>query len=259
MSTQNSTIKRLGVLFYGIASYGIGVAALVAWIAASLGALPYTGLGLGLEGTTAALFNLALMVGFGVQHSVMARKAFKERWTRLISPAMERSTFVLATGLVLGPMVALWQPMPAVIWTVDNAIAYWAIIAVALGGWTYLFMATWAFSHFELFGLRQVWQYSRNEAVTPVPFKERWMYRIDRHPIMTGALIGMWVTPHMAVDHLLFAAFGSLYIVIGVQFEERALIREWGSTYLDYRERVGSVVPSFTGRSHATRGVEQEA
>ena len=64
----------------------------------------------------------------------------------------------------------------------------------------------------------------------------------------TGILIGIWVTPAMTLDHLLFAAGSTVYIWIGVFFEERSLQRQWGRLYEEYRERVGTIVPTFTGR-----------
>jgi len=246
-----SLAKRATVLVYGVGSYAVGVSALVAWILSMLGLLEFTGVGIHLATGAAVLFNLGLMVAFGIQHSVMARPAFKEKWTKLIPQAVERSTFVLATGLVLGPLLVLWQPMPTVIWETSIPALRMTLVAVALGGWAYLFLASFAINHFELFGLRQVYQYFRGKEVTSVPFKERLMYRFDRHPIMTGALIGMWVTPQMHLDHLLFAAMATIYIVIGVYFEERSLRRQWGATYDDYCKRVGSLVPSFSKRRGA--------
>jgi protein-S-isoprenylcysteine O-methyltransferase Ste14 len=183
-----SGLKRFAVLVYGVGSYGVGVAALVAWIVAMLGFVDFNGLGIQMGTTTGIAFNVAMMVAFGVQHSVMARPAFKEKMSAVIPPAAERSTFVLATGLILGPMVLLWQPLPTVLFEVQLPAARYALLGLALVGWTYLFLATFAINHFELFGLRQVYQYSRGDEVTPVPFKERWMYRFDRHPIMTDAL-----------------------------------------------------------------------
>lgn len=244
---EASTLRRLAGLGYGVAAYGIGVAALLAWIFSMLGLLPFTGGPIALDGTSAALFNVGLMLAFGLQHSIMARPAFKAKWTKFVSPALERSTYVLATGLALGPVVMLWQPMTATIWRVDDPVLSWGLIGLAVFGWTYLFASTFAIDHFELFGLRQVYQYFRRQPVTPVPFKERWIYRFDRHPIMTGALLGMWITPHMQLDHLLFAGLGTVYIVIGVYFEERSLRRQWGSTYDDYRNRVRSIVPTLAG------------
>jgi len=243
-----SFVKRTIVLSYGIVSYAIGVSALVGWILYMLGVLEFTGVGLHLSTAAAALFNLGLMVAFGLQHSIMARPAFKKKWTQLIPPAVERSSFVLATGLVLGPMLVLWQPMPTAIWDVSIPPVRMALWALALAGWAYLFVASFAINHFELFGLRQVYEYFRGEEITPVEFTERWMYRFDRHPIMTGALIGMWITPQMHLDHLMFAAMATVYIVIGVYFEERTLRRNLGATYDDYSERVGSILPSFSAR-----------
>jgi protein-S-isoprenylcysteine O-methyltransferase Ste14 len=247
-SSSASFVKRASVFVYGVSSYAVGVAALVAWILYMLGVFEFAGAGIHLAAGAAVLFNLGMMVAFGLQHSIMARPAFKKKWTKLVPHAVERSTFVLATGLILGPMLLLWQPMPTTIWHVSIPVVQTTLVAAALAGWAYLFLASFAINHFELFGLRQVYQYFRGEEVTSVPFKERLMYRFDRHPIMTGALIGMWVTPHMRLDHLLFAATATVYLVIGVYFEERSLRRQWGATYDDYRDRVGSIVPSFSGR-----------
>lgn len=244
-SGDASSVKRAAVLFYGIGSYAVGVAALMAWTLSMLDVLPFKGGGLHLTGGAAAIFNLALMIGFGFQHSIMARPAFKEKWTKLVHPAAERSTFVLATGLALGPIIVLWQPMSTTIWDVNSSLFSGLIIAVAVAGWAYLFLATFAINHFELFGLQQVYQYFRGQTVTSVPFKERLMYRFDRHPIMTGALVGMWLAPHMRLDHLLFAAFATVYIMIGVHFEERSLKRQRSERYDDYRERVRSAVPTL--------------
>lgn len=247
---------RVAVFAYGVAAYAIGVAALLAVIQIMLGLLPFAGGQLGELGLGAGLaLDAGLLVAFAIQHSVMARQSFKERWTRLIPAAAERSTYVLATGLVLAPMLALWQPMQTIIWSVEAPILRWCVLGVALAGWAYLFAATFAINHFELFGLQQVYQTLRGRPLTEAPFMERWMYRFDRHPIMTGVLIGLWATPTMTLDHLLFAAGATLYVWIGVFFEERSLQRQWGRRYEEYRERVGTIVPTFASwRSTPARG-----
>ena len=244
-----SLIYRVAVFAYGVAAYLIGVGALLALILIMLGVLPFTGGPLGRLGLGAGLaLDVLLLVAFALQHSVMARTSFKARWTRIIPAAAERSTYVLATGLALAPLLALWQPMPAIVWSVEAPILRWSVIGVALAGWAYLFAASFAINHFELFGLQQVYQVLRGRAVTEAPFAERWMYRFDRHPIMTGILIGLWVTPVMTLDHLLFAAGSTVYVGIGVFFEERSLRRQWGRLYEEYCERVGTIVPTFTSR-----------
>ena len=243
--SSHSLTYRIAVFGYGVAAYVIGVAALLALILTMLGVLPFSGLPLGSPGFGAGLtLDALLLVVFALQHSVMARTSFKERWTRLIPAAAERSTYVLATGLALAPMLALWQPMPNVVWLIEAPILRWCVLGVAFAGWAYLFAASFAINHFELFGLRQVYQALRGRPLTEVPFQE-WMYRFDRHPIMTGVLIGLWATPTMTLDHLLFAAGSTLYVWIGVFFEERSLQRQWGRRYEEYRERVGTIVPTF--------------
>lgn len=250
-----SLAKRLGVLAYGVVSYVLGVAALVAWILTMLGILHFTGGAVGELATGPALaLDLALLVAFGVQHSVMARPTWKARWLRVVGPALERPTYMLATGLVLLPVLWLWQPMPTVVWAFEHPVAIGATYAVAVSAWAYLFVASFAIDHFELFGLRQVWSFFVGRPTAPVAFRERWMYRFDRHPIMTGALLGMWVTPTMTLGHLLFAIGFSLYIVIGVFFEERSMRAQWGARYEDYCDRVGTIVPRLSrGRQRPRR------
>ena len=240
---------RLTVFAYGVVAYAVGVAALLALIVTMLGLVHFTGGTLGqLDIGRALALDALLLVAFAVQHSLMARPAFKAWWTRIIPAACERPTYVLATGLVLLPMLALWQPMPEVVWSVQAPDARWLLLAVGVMGWAYLFAASFAINHFELFGLQQVYHALRGRPMTTAPFQERWMYRFDRHPIMTGLLVGLWATPTMALDHLLFAAGTTVYVCIGVHFEERALRRAFGVQYDGYRGRVWSIVPTFTGR-----------
>jgi protein-S-isoprenylcysteine O-methyltransferase Ste14 len=241
---SGTAARRVGILAYGVASYLVGVAALVGLILAMLGVLAFTGGPIHIHSPgLGGLFNLGLLLAFALQHSLMARTAFKQRWIRIVGPSLERSTYVLATGVVLLPLLALWQPLPAVLWSVQTPIARALLTGLAVLGWAYLFAASFAINHFELFGLQQAWRGFHGQAPVAVPFRERWMYRFDRHPIMTGVLVGIWVTPEMTLGHLCFAAIASVYIAIGVHFEERALRRQWGETYEAYRRRVPTIVP----------------
>ncbi|MEO6017247.1 MAG: hypothetical protein ABIP46_08325 [Polaromonas sp.] len=247
LAPARSLIYRVAVFIYGVAAYAIGVVALLALILIMLGVFHFTGGPLGRLGLGAGLaLDVGLLVAFALQHSVMARPNFKAHWTRIIPASAERATYVLATGLVLIPLLMLWQPMPTMVWSVDAPVFRWFLFGVAVIGWAYLFAASFAINHFELFGLQQVYQVLCGRPVSQAPFRERWMYRFDRHPIMTGILIGMWVTPTMTLDHLLFAAGFTVYVWIGVYFEERSLLRQWGHLYSEYRERTGTIVPTFT-------------
>jgi protein-S-isoprenylcysteine O-methyltransferase Ste14 len=243
-SSTISILSRTGVLAYGIGSYAVGVAALVSLIVVMLGLRPFTGGPVHIGSSAlAVVFNVGLLVAFGLQHSLMARPSFKERWARVVHPSMERSTYMLATGLVLLPVLLMWQPLPQALWSVNSSIGRGALNGIAVLGWAYLFTASFAINHFELFGLQQVWRGFRGKAPVPVPFRARWMYRFDRHPIMTGLLIGLWVTPDMTVGRLLFASASSIYVALGVHFEERSLRRNLGDVYEAYRRRVGTIVP----------------
>jgi protein-S-isoprenylcysteine O-methyltransferase Ste14 len=241
--------SRLAVLLYGVLSYAIGVTGLCWLIAASLDLVPFTGgpLELATRGQRVAL-GLGWVVLFGLQHAVMARPAFKARWTRVVHPAIERSSFVLVTGLIVSAMMLTWQPDPAPpVWAVTQPALSIGMRVVAALGWAYLFAASFAIDHFELFGLKQVWLHFRRRQPEPTVVVSRFMYRFDRHPLMTGMLLGLWCTPVMRFDHLLLATGLSCYIVVGVLIEERTLVAVHGEGYRAYRRRVAALVP-FPGR-----------
>lgn len=240
-------MNRTIVLIFGVASYALGVSALVGWILTMLGILPFQ-MGLELLPNFSLLSSLVVSflftLMFAVQHTIMARSSFKDRISKVIPEAAERSLFVLTTGLILWMNLIFWPKNSTLVWHLESEVWSSLVVVISLTGWAYLFLASFAINHFELFGLQQVFLYFRGRDLKKVPFRERWMYRFDRHPIMTGALIGMWFTPSMTVDHLAFASFYSLYIVFGVAIEERDLIRNWGEGYIDYKNRVGSLVPT---------------
>ena len=173
----------------------------------------------------------------------MARPAFKEKWTRVIPKAAERSTCVLATGAAWALIIWLWQPLPAVVWSVETPVLQYMLWALFAFGWAFLVVSSFAIIHFDLFGLRQVYFYLRNRPYTHVPYVRKWIYCFVRHPLMTGVLIGIWATPHMSRGHLLMAIALTVYIVIGVKYEERDLIRTFGEDYLKYRAEVGAFFP----------------
>jgi protein-S-isoprenylcysteine O-methyltransferase Ste14 len=198
---------------------------------------------------TALLVNVLLLGIFAVQHSVMARPGFKKWWTRIVSPAAERSTYVLLSSLALILLFWQWRPMTDIVWQVENAPLVLVITAIFWLGWLLVLLSTFMISHFDLFGLRQVWLNLKVREYSPPVFQIRWLYRWIRHPIMLGFIIAFWATPTMTTGHLLFAVATTAYIVIGVLLEERDLIGVFGDRYLEYRKRAGMLLPSFRGRN----------
>lgn len=198
------------------------------------------------ELVTSLLINAGLLGVFAVQHSVMARPAFKKVWTRIVPKEIERSTYVLFATLALALIVWQWQPLPQLVWSVDNEAAEIAIITLSWTGWALLLASTFLISHFHLFGLTQgltrllgIKESAGHSFVTPL------FYRWIRHPIYAGFVIAFWAAPHMSVGHLFFAIATTGYIFIGIFFEERDLVGEFGDRYRQYRKQVGMLFPKF--------------
>jgi protein-S-isoprenylcysteine O-methyltransferase Ste14 len=193
----------------------------------------------------ALLINLVLMSIFAVQHSGMARQGFKRLFARFASPAIERSTYVLLTSLSLILLFWQWQPMPTVVWNIENPTLAGVVTAGGFLGWLIVLYSTFLISHFELFGLTQVVSHFAGRMVEPMKFKTPGLYRLIRHPIYLGFIIAFWSTPMMTLGHLLFAAVTTAYIFVGIYLEERDLVAMFGHEYRRYREKVAMLVPGI--------------
>ena len=201
--------------------------------------------GIVINSWSAALINLSLLLLFALQHTVMARQGFKSWLTRYIPTAVERSTYVLLSSLVLMLMFWLWQPMPVPIWTVEASLLRVIVSAIFWLGWGLVLVATLLISHFELFGLKQAIDRYRNAVPRVHAFKTPGLYKVVRHPLYLGFLIVFWATPDMSAGRLLFALGMSAYLFIGAHFEERDLVALFGEQYRCYQKSVGMVLPKF--------------
>jgi len=192
----------------------------------------------------AIVVDTLLLAVFAVQHSVMARRGFKAWWTRIIPAGIERSTYVLAATAALALLLWQWQPIPTpVIWHINNSLAVTALWSLFGLGWAVLLLSTFLINHFELFGLRQAYALFRGTEVPTQAFRTPLLYRYIRHPIYLGFLLGFWAAPVMTAGHLFFAAGATGYILIGIWFEERDLVHQFGEQYRHYRRQVGMLLP----------------
>lgn len=259
-TTQQKAPTRLGktiTLGYGLAVYtmflGVFVYA-IGWVGnifvpTSVDGEALLSLGLALP------VDLALLAAFAIQHSVMARPTFKRWWTKIVPPAAERATYVLATNLCMIALFAFWQPLGGVIWDMQGTGLCTALYALYGIGWLVVLVTTFLINHFELFGLAQVWRHFTGRETQPQRFVTPGPYRHVRHPLYVGWLMVFWATPTMTVTHLVLAVAITGYILIAIQLEERNLIDEHGQRYVEYKRQVPMLVPRLT-KARVTQGTE---
>jgi methanethiol S-methyltransferase len=255
IARRNRTmLKRSIVFLYGLISYAV-------FFGTYLYAIGFVGnffVPRSIDGPAAGSFagnlavDLVLLLVFALQHSAMARPAFKRWWTRFIPEPAERSTYVLASSLALIALFYFWRPLGGVVWSVEDPVAAAVLHGLCAFGWLLVLVSTFLINHFDLFGLRQVWMYLRGTPYQPIGFRSPGPYRLVRHPLYVGWLFAFWATPTMSVTHLLFAIATTAYILIAIQLEERDLTASLGDAYRDYRRRVPMLIPFM--RMRATRG-----
>jgi protein-S-isoprenylcysteine O-methyltransferase Ste14 len=239
--------KRTIVFLYGVACYVIFLVTFL-YAIGFVGNLyvPRSMDGAVTGGFAASLLvDLALLTGFALQHSVMARRGFKSWLTRLIPQPAERSTYVLASSLALIALFAFWRPLGGTVWSVQQPAAVIVLYGLCAFGWLLVLVATFLLDHFDLFGLRQVWVYMVGAPYRPVTFRTPGPYRLVRHPLYVGWLFAFWSTPTMTVTHLVFALATAGYILVAIQLEERDLVTDLGNEYRDYRKRVPMLIPKL--------------
>jgi methanethiol S-methyltransferase len=244
-ATRGHPIGRLVAFLYGAASYVVFFLTFLYAIGFVSGLLVRKAIDTGavVPLSEALVVNLLLMSIFAIQHSVMARKQFKQWWTQYVPKSVERSTYVLLASLALVLLFWQWRSIPTVVWQLDNPLLAKAVLALAFAGWLIVLTSTFLINHFELFGLHQV---ANNLAGRPMPtprFRTPVLYKLVRHPIYLGFIIAFWAAPTMTVGHLLFAAVTTAYIFVGIALEERDLVELFGDEYRRYKQRVSMLVP----------------
>ena len=245
---EKTMFGRITTFTFGIICYGLGVASLLYaipwlgdfWLTTTLDS-PRTA-----DISVALAINFSLIAMFAVQHSVIARPGFKAWWTRFVPPVLERSTYIALSSIAFFILMLAWQPVGGEIWKFSGPAAQLAYVGFAFG-WFVLVAATFAQSHFDLFGLRQVWLNLRGIAYTPLPFSDSTMYKYSRHPIYVGWLMVIWFTPHMTISHLFLAAWLTIYILVAIRYEEKDLSAEHPE-YAQYKKTVPMLLPLFGAR-----------
>ncbi len=228
------------LIFFGTFCYAVGFVSSL-FVPKHIDSVPGTPLGYALW------IDAMLLSLFAVQHSVMARPAFKRWWTRFVPEPIERSTYVLLASLCLILLFWYWQPLGGTIWHVESPGAAMFLKALCLFGFFIVLISTFLINHFDLFGLRQVWLYATGKKYQPLPFRTPLLYTYVRHPIYLGFMIAFWATPTMTAAHLFFAVMTTGYMLVAIQFEENDLIKTYGDKYREYRKSASMLIPLSKG------------
>jgi protein-S-isoprenylcysteine O-methyltransferase Ste14 len=242
--------RRAAVFAFGAVSYAVFLATFLYALAFVGGFLVPTAL----DGAArlplgpALAIDLGLLTLFALQHSVMARPAFKRAWTRLVPEPLERPIYVLASSLCLIALFIFWEPLGGTVWQVDSTVGKAIAYALFAFGWGLVLVTTFLINHFDLFGLRQVWLYLLGKPYRRLHFVEPGPYKLVRHPLYVGWLFAFWSTPTMTASHLVFALMTTAYILVAIQLEERDLVAEHGASYETYRRRVPMLIPRSSRR-----------
>ena len=251
----------IAAMLYGVASYAMFTFTVLYAIGFVANWVVPKGIDAGtlLPWGVALPIDVALLALFEVQHSLMARPFFKRWWTRVVPKSVERSTYVLFASSALLLLFWQWRPVVDTMWLVENPNGVLALDAVSWLGWGILFAATFMINHFELFGLRQVWARLRGRSLPQGEFKTPLLYRYVRHPIYLGFLLAFWATPWMTVGHFVFAGMATLYILVGIAFEEHDLVDQFGEQYVHYRAQVGMLLPWRRAEAKAKASLVNQA
>jgi protein-S-isoprenylcysteine O-methyltransferase Ste14 len=248
-----SPVSRAAILVYGVATYVFFLVVFLYMIGFVGGFIvpKHIENGLVADPARAMVIDVVLLALFAIQHTVMARPAFKRWWTRIIPPAAERSTFVLLASALLALAVWQWRPLPGIVWEVRNPAVVAALHGIYFLGWGIVLYATFLIDHFELFGLKQSVGHALGWANEPAQFTERSLYRVVRHPLMLGFLTAFWAAPVMSPGRLLFAGVTTTWVLLAIRIEESTLVELHGEQYEAYRRRVPALLPRLgrkTGR-----------
>lgn len=255
--TPASSSKRLMTLIYGILCYMMFFGVFLYSVGFIGNFLTPTAL----DGqprvdlASAALTNVLLLIAFSVQHSGMARPAFKRWWTQFVPQAVERSTYILFSNIAMIAMFIFWQPMGGTVWNIESGVGRTIVYGLFALGCATVFYATCLINHFDLFGLRQVWLYFHGRPYTQLQFRIPSLYRYVRHPLYVGWLTVLWATPTMTAAHLMFAIITTVYIIVATRFEERDLASAIGKPYTDYQQTTPRLIPRI-GRSKGRAGAQ---
>jgi protein-S-isoprenylcysteine O-methyltransferase Ste14 len=238
-------MSKIAALIYGLAAYAFFVitTAYAVGFVSGIGVPKTIDSGAPSPLVAAFVIDLVLLAIFALQHSIMARQAFKRWWTQFIPEPIERPTYVLFSTLALALLIWQWRPLPAVVWQIADPTLSMMVQGLALAGWAIALLSTFMIDHFELFGLQQVFNHLDGRSAAKGAFRTPWLYKLVRHPLYLGFLIAFWAAPVMTVGHLLFAVATTGYVLVGIALEERDLVEVFGDDYRAYRKRVAMLIP----------------
>jgi protein-S-isoprenylcysteine O-methyltransferase Ste14 len=233
------TSKSLSATLLAL-TLALGLGSIILFAVVPLGALRL----LRLEGhpTTVLLWDAALSLLFFLQHSGMVRRPFRAWLARFVDPKYRIALYSIASGIALGAVVLLWQPVSDSLFVLAGVSRYLSY-ALSLAVFVFFVWAARALRPFDPLGLTPLVAHLRDRPEPAPCFVARGPYRLVRHPLYLAVLVLIWSCPDMTMDRLLFQLVWSLWILLGARLEEADLLAEFGDAYRAYCREVPMIIP----------------
>ncbi len=196
---------------------------------------------IGMNTTSALMLDFGLSLMFFLQHSIMVRAKFKILLKKIVPDEIIPAFYSIVSGITLICIVLFWQEGGQPIF-----ISPIWILPIRIGAFTLAIIGFYwgvkSLPFFDPFGVRMKKKFYKQPSLKLVG-----PYRLVRHPLYFFMLIVIWASTSFTLDRILFNCLWSLWIFLGVRFEEKELLTVFKQDYEKYQQQVPMLFPIKKG------------